>query len=101
LLRRGHHPAGALAHALGVPWNLPVAELLTRTRLSSRQTGLRFDERRRNVIGAFAARCAVPPAVVLVDDVYTTGATVSAGASALRAGGARTVAVVTFARTVR
>jgi predicted amidophosphoribosyltransferase len=101
LLRRGHHPAGALAHGLGVAWNLPVAQLLTRTRPSSRQTGLHFDERRRNVIGAFAARRPVPRAVLLVDDVYTTGATVSAAAAALRAGGADTVAVVTFARTVR
>lgn len=78
-----------------------MAQLLTRTRVSSRQTGLRFDERRRNVLGAFAARSAVSGAVLLVDDVYTTGATVSAGATALRAGGARTVEVVTFARTVR
>jgi len=39
--------------------------------------------------------------VVLVDDVYTTGATVSAAAGALRAAGARTVRVLTFARTVR
>ena len=101
LLRRGHHPAEALARALGAAWDLPTARLLTRTRPSSRQTGLHFDERRRNVIGAFAARSAVPPAVLLVDDVYTTGATVSAAASALRAGGAHTVDVVTFARTVR
>jgi predicted amidophosphoribosyltransferase len=39
--------------------------------------------------------------VLLVDDVYTTGATVSAAATALRRAGARQVEVVTFARTVR
>jgi predicted amidophosphoribosyltransferase len=38
---------------------------------------------------------------VLVDDVYTTGATVAAAASVLRAAGARRVDVVTFARAVR
>jgi predicted amidophosphoribosyltransferase len=43
----------------------------------------------------------VPARIVLVDDVYTTGATVGAAASALRAGGARQVDVVTFARAVR
>jgi predicted amidophosphoribosyltransferase len=39
--------------------------------------------------------------VLLVDDVYTTGATVSAAASALRRAGASSVEVVTFARAVR
>jgi predicted amidophosphoribosyltransferase len=38
---------------------------------------------------------------VLVDDVYTTGSTVSAAATALRAAGAASVEVVTFARAVR
>ena len=56
---------------------------------------------RRNVAGAFVARAPVPACVVLVDDVYTTGATVDAAASALRKGGARRVEVVTFARTIR
>lgn len=101
LLRRGHHPAGRLARELGRRWELPVSTLLVRPRSSSRQTGLRFAERRRNVDGAFAARGAVPPDVLLVDDVYTTGSTASAAAAALRAGGARTVRVLTFARTGR
>jgi predicted amidophosphoribosyltransferase len=39
--------------------------------------------------------------VVLIDDVYTTGATANAAASALRKGGAITVEVVTLARTIR
>jgi predicted amidophosphoribosyltransferase len=39
--------------------------------------------------------------VVLVDDVYTTGATAAAAAAALRKGGARRVEVATFARTIR
>jgi predicted amidophosphoribosyltransferase len=39
--------------------------------------------------------------VLLVDDVYTTGATVGAAATALRSAGAACVHVVTFARTVR
>jgi predicted amidophosphoribosyltransferase len=43
----------------------------------------------------------VPGTVVLVDDVYTTGATVSASATALRKAGASRVEVVTFARAVR
>jgi hypothetical protein len=51
----------------------------------------------RGGLGAPAAR----GRVVLVDDVYTTGATVAAASSALRAAGATRVDVVTFARAVR
>jgi predicted amidophosphoribosyltransferase len=43
----------------------------------------------------------VPARVCLVDDVYTTGATASAAATALRRAGAREVTVVTLARTLR
>ena len=100
-LRRGHHPARALAVELGALWEIDVLPLLIRTRLVGRQTGLSLGERRLNVHGAFAARGSVPAAVVLVDDVYTTGATVGAGAASLRAAGATRVDVVTFARTAR
>jgi predicted amidophosphoribosyltransferase len=53
------------------------------------------------VRGAFRATARAPASLVLVDDVYTSGATVSAAASALRKAGARRVEVVTFARAVR
>jgi len=102
LLDRGHHPAERLALELGARWELPVGSVLVRTRALARQRGLDRTARRRNVKGAFRIRRTVlPRSLVLVDDVYTTGATASAAASALRAGGAREVHVVTFARTVR
>jgi predicted amidophosphoribosyltransferase len=99
-LKRGHHPPARLAHELGRRWDLPVRPLLRRTRALRPQRGLRREERRRNVRGAFGAD-AVRGHVLLVDDVYTTGATVSAAASALRRTGACSVEVVTFARAVR
>jgi ComF family protein len=101
LLRRGHNPAHRLANALGARWQLPVVPLLQRASGGAPQKGLTLAERRRNVRGAFAATELVPKTIVLVDDVYTSGATVSAAATALRKGGARRVEVVTFARAVR
>ena len=99
--KRGHHPAERLAHELGKRWGLPVRPLLARTRYVRRQRGLTLADRRRNVGGAFAPATKAPTRVVLVDDVYTSGATVAAAASALRKGGARRVEVLTFARVVR
>jgi predicted amidophosphoribosyltransferase len=100
-LTRGHHPAERLALRLAQEWGLDAAPLLARGRPIQRQAGLSLAERRRNVRGAFRAVREVPAKVALVDDVYTTGATCAAGASALRAGGARHIQVMTFARTLR
>jgi predicted amidophosphoribosyltransferase len=100
-VRRGHHPAQRLARELGRRWTLPVIGTLGRARTPRPQRGLTLIERRRNVRGAFVAHQRVPSRLVLVDDVYTTGATASAAASALRRNGARRVDVVTFARAVR
>jgi predicted amidophosphoribosyltransferase len=100
-LLRGHHAAERLAEELAEAWALPCTPLLYRNRGSPRQRGLTQTERRRNVTGAFRANGQVPVGIVLVDDVYTTGATVNAAASALRRGGAGAVEVVTFARTIR
>lgn len=100
-LRRGRHPAAELALALGRRWQLPLLDLLERTRPARRQRGLTLPERRRNVRRAFTARAAAPRAVCLVDDVYTTGATVGACASVLRSAGASRIEVITFARAVR
>lgn len=101
-LERGYNPAGALAHELARVWALPCVPILRRVaRGRSRpQRGLGLAERRRNVRGAFAAG-PVTGAVLLVDDVYTSGATVDSAARELRLSGAATVEVVTFARAIR
>jgi predicted amidophosphoribosyltransferase len=61
------------------------------------QTGLDPVARRANPVGAYTALGRAPPAVVLVDDVRTTGATATAAASALRDAGAGRVLVATLA----
>lgn len=74
---------------------------LIRTRATLPQAGLRFQSRQENVRNAFAV---VRPEsvrgrqVVLVDDVMTTGATLSACATALKKGGARDVFALALAR---
>ncbi len=98
---RGHVPAARLAQRLGALWGLPVATLLARSGPSRRQAGLERAARRRNVQGLFVERHDVRGRVVLVDDVYTTGATAGACATALRRAGAQSVLVVCLARAVR
>jgi len=99
--QRGDVPASALAREVAALWECPVLEVLARTRTLRRQRGLSLDERRRNVRGSVVARAEVPHEVCIVDDVYTSGATVDACARACRSAGARVVHVVTFARAVR
>ncbi|CAN5727199.1 ComF family protein [soil metagenome] len=99
--KRGVVPPRGLAVALGDRWDRPTCEPLRRIRSLPRQRGLALAERRRNVRGSVVADGVVPRSVCLVDDVYTSGATADACASALRRVGARRIEVVTFARAVR
>jgi predicted amidophosphoribosyltransferase len=73
-------------------------DLLARRRETRTQTALTPEARQANVAGAFEARPAGGLACVLVDDVFTTGATLAEAAAALRRAGADRVEAVTFAR---
>lgn len=104
--QRGFNQAEHLARGLGPP----VWQVLRRVQMSRPQVELPADERRRNVAAAFALRRPwfaarstarlSGSAVVLVDDVATTGATLVACARVLYAAGAREVRAVTAARVV-
>jgi predicted amidophosphoribosyltransferase len=98
-LERGHNPAERLALELAGLWELPCLPLLERTR-GGRQRGSSAAER-RTVRGSFRATRRVPRKVAVIDDVYTTGATAAAAATALRAAGARRVEAIAFARALR
>jgi len=105
-LERGFDQAELLAREFAAAADLTYAPLLVRTRHGRRQSELSGRERTLNVRGAFvvapSASKIVEQAkrVVIVDDVYTTGATLSECAMALRAVECGSHAF-TFARTVR
>lgn len=104
---RRYNQSLLLARSLGRQLALDVDPFLVRRHRKTRsQIGLSGDGRTRNVQGAFLAHADTVirlrgRRVVLVDDVYTTGATVKAVTQALLRGGAENVDVLTFARVVR
>jgi predicted amidophosphoribosyltransferase len=95
-LRRGFDPAGEIAGALAERVELPLESCLAR-KGGGRQVG-RPRNRRVGDPPRVYARGAVPGSVLLIDDVLTTGATLTACARALREAGASRVVAITFAR---
>lgn len=103
LVTRGFNQSVWLAAAFARRVGIPLApDLLTRRRRTPSQAGFGPEARHGNVAGAFSAgRRARGRRVVLVDDVFTTGATVAACSRALLEAGAASVDVVTLARVVQ
>jgi ComF family protein len=101
---RGYNQARLLAAALGGEFGVSVAPkgALRRARPTPSQTSLGKRERAENVRGAFVVRDAAPvrgARILLVDDVYTTGATLNECARTLAEAGAESVDCIAFART--
>jgi len=106
LWERRFNQAAALAASLSRQSGLPTDPLaLERVKPTRRQVGLSAAQRQENVRGAFRVPETMRPGiagsnVLLVDDVYTSGATVKAATRALLRGGAGAVDVLTFARVI-
>ncbi len=95
---RGYNQAEQLAIALGAITSLTVRpDRLQRHRETGTQTRLTPESRRANLAGAFGGT-PCHRAVILVDDVFTTGATLCSAAAELLDRGAGQVGAVTFAR---
>lgn len=93
--RRGYRVPDLLAARAG----LPVARLLRPARRTRDQRGLGREERGRNVAGSLRAADASGRRVIVVDDVVTTGASLSEAVRALREAGAEVVGAATVAAT--
>lgn len=107
LLKRRYNQAAILAQGLAKRAGKPcVNDILLRHRATPSQGHLNFKERRRNVKRAFVLNPKRADAVkgkniLLIDDVYTTGATVGECVNALLKAGAAGVNVLTLARVVK
>jgi len=102
---RGYNPSECLARPLARRLGKPCdPRALRRTGSPRRQGGLSEEERRVNVVGTFACRRAYPESpgatVLLVDDIMTTGSTLSECAKELKRAGAARVWCLTLARSL-
>lgn len=101
---RGFNQAVLLAREVSRLWGIPMDPfVLARSRDTSPQTQLPEEERRKNVRGVFSLspnKSAEGMTLLLVDDVYTSGATVNECSRTLVRAGAKEVYVLTLARTV-
>ncbi len=101
---RGYNQCAVLASGLSKRLSKPARPLLRRIGHPRRQGLLREDERRKNVLGTFACRVRESSAfrtVLLVDDIMTTGSTLSEAAKTLKAGGVERVWGLTLTRSLR
>ena len=97
---RGYNQCKYLASALAKRLDKPCLDLLRRVGAPARQGGLSEEDRRANVIGTFVSKkCSGIP--LLVDDVMTTGSTLSEASRMLKQAGAESVFCIALARSIR
>jgi ATP-dependent DNA helicase RecQ len=99
---RAFDPVGALAEALGARLSRPVWPVLAKTRRTAPQKEMRtLAQKRANVAGAFAVRGDVRgKALLVLDDLYDSGATLAEVSRTLQRAGAARLCVLTLTRTI-
>jgi len=97
--KRGFNQAGLLAQGVAAELNAPVSDTLEVVRSTRDQVELSAAQRRANVAGAYRATGLLRGKILLIDDVFTTGATMSACASTLLRAGAKEVHALSLCRT--
>ena len=100
LRRRGFNQAELLARGVAQKIKAPVLDTLQVVRRTRDQVDLSAAERRENVAGAFSSKSRVRGRTLLIDDVFTTGATMSSCAGTLVRAGATEVHALSLCRTV-
>ena len=102
--RRGYNQAETIAKEIGKEFKLPVQNLLIRTRDTGSQVKLDRSQRRENIRNAFNLKIInnkssiISKSFLLIDDVLTTGATVSEAGKVLKKAGANKVWALAFAK---
>ncbi len=103
LKERGYNQVGLVARPLAyqMGW-MYVPHALWKTRETRSQVGLSVSQRRENVQNAYQAdpKAVAHKSILIMDDVATTGSTISACTDALLLAGAREVCVLTIARAL-
>jgi competence protein ComFC len=100
LRKRGFNQAELLARGVAEKMKATVSDTLEVVRSTRDQIELSAAQRRANVAGAYAATVPLRGKLLLIDDVFTTGATMSACATTLTRAGAEEVHALTLCRTV-
>ncbi len=99
-LGRGYNQSALIARRVAQRLERPYVPVLKRHRPTKQQARLTRQERQKNVVGAFSSRVVKGQHILLIDDVITSGATISECGKTLYAAGAHSVYLASVAKTI-